>query len=292
MLFLFWVPGATCGAQELEPRAYSPNPIGLNFFGIGFVRTSGGVLVDPSLPVSNVDARLNSAVLGYGRTFSVFHRSASAAVAVPYVEGEVAGDVGENRREVQRSGFADPRLRLTVNLIGDEALTPAQFAVRKPATSLGATIVVVPPLGEYDSSKLVNLGANRWAVKLELGLSHPHGPWHLETYGGVWMFTENERFLGVGRKQDPISTVQAHVSYTFRPRLWLAANATYYRGGETTVDGRGNADLQSNTRIGLTLSLPIRGRQSTKITWSDGVATRIGGDFTIIGVAWQYTWFD
>ena len=82
------------------------------------------------------------------------------------------------------------------------------------------------------------------------------------------------------------------MSYTFRPGLWIAANSTWYRGGETTVNGESKADLQENVRVGITLSVPVAARHSIKLTWSDGASTRIGGDFTTWGLAWQYAWFD
>lgn len=90
---------------------------------------------------------------------------------------------------------------------------------------------------------------------------------YLEVYAGVWFFTANDDFFGGNRReQDPIEYMQSHVSYTFRPRIWIATDATYYRGGQTTVSGRTNADLQSNVRIGVTFSLPLGARQSIKIS--------------------------
>ena len=280
-------------AQELEPRAYSPNPIGVNFALLGYSHSTGGVLFDPSVPVDNVKAELNSGVAGFGRAFALFGRSTTAILAVPYAVGDVSGDVGEARRSITRSGLADPRLKLSINLLGDEAMKPREFATRKPRTTLGASLTVVPPLGQYDSTKLINLGANRWSFKSEIGVSHPVGQWYLEAQAGVWLFTDNDNFYGgQHREQDPITSLQGHVSYTIRPQFWVAADATYYQGGRTTVNGDRNANLQENTRVGLTVSVPIAKRHSLKLTWSEGASTRIGGDFTNYGVAWQYIWFD
>ena len=293
MLLLGLSVAAVNHAQELEPRAYSPSPVGANFIVLGYARSTGDVLFDASLPLSDVSARLNASFAGYARTFALFDRSASAALAWPYVWGDVEGNVGEDRREVSRSGSGDARFRLSINLIGDEAMTPQEFAKRTPRTTLGASLVIVPPVGEYDSSKLINLGSNRWAFKPELGLSHPAGPWSLELYAGVWLFTDNDAFLGGStREQEPITSLQGHVSYTFRPRLWLALDANYYTGGRTTVAGVSNDNLQSNSRAGVTLSVPLGARQSLKFNWSKGATTRAGGDFTTFGVAWQYAWFD
>jgi hypothetical protein len=280
-------------AQELEPRAYTPSPVGTNFVVLGATHSSGGVLFDASLPVSNVEARLAAPFFAYGRTFSAFGHAASATLSLPYVVGNVSGDVGEDRRELHRSGLADARLRFALDLRGGTALTPAQFARRSPRTNVGASLTIVAPSGQYDPRKLINIGANRWSMKAELGVSHPLGHWIIDGAVGAWMFTDNtDSYGGVRRAQAPIATIQGHVSYTIRPRLWLALNATYYKGGETTVGGMRKADMQSNSRIGLTLSAPVGARQSLKFTWSEGATTRIGTDFISFGVAWQYVWFD
>ena len=153
--------------------------------------------------------------------------------------------------------------------------------------------MVVAPFGKYDSDRLINLGSNRWAFKPEIGVYQPLGPWSLELYGGAWFYTDNDDFFGgVRREQEPIATLQAHVGYTFRPGLWLAADATYYAGGQSTVNGVRKDDRQENTRFGLTLSLPVAQGHSLKLNWSEGVTERIGTSFTTFGVTWQYTWFD
>jgi len=277
--------------QELEPRAYSPSPTGASFLVVGYGRSTGGVVFDPSLPFSDVRAEVNAASLVYGRTFGLAGRLASVDLVLPYVWGSVSGEVAEEQQEVHRSGGADARFRLTLNLVGAPALSPREFATRKPSTILGASLMVAAPTGQYDPAKLINLGANRWAFRPQLGLSHPVGRWNLELYGGVWLFTDNEDFFGGSqRRQQAIGAFQTHVSYTVRRRLWAAVNATFYTGGRTTVDGVAKADLQRNSRVGATLSLPIGQRHSLKLAATTGMTTRIGGDFDSLAIAWQYVW--
>jgi outer membrane putative beta-barrel porin/alpha-amylase len=284
--------GAAAAAQELEPRAYAPNPSGANFVLAVYGHTTGDVVFDPSVPITNISASVNGAALFYGRTFGLFGRSASAAVQLPYVWGTVEGEVFEARRSVHRSGLADLRLRLTANLLGGSALSAREFASRRPRTTLGASIVVLVPTGQYDPSKLVNVGTNRWAFKPEVGLSHPAGRWFVEVYAGAWLFRDNDDFFGGSRRaQDALYGLQGHFSYTFRPRLWLAGDATFYTGGRTTVDGVEKADLQRNSRLGLTLAVPVKRRSSVKASWSRGLTTQIGGDLQTLAVGYQILWF-
>lgn len=278
-------------AQEMEPRAYSPSPVGMNFVGFSWQNSSGNVATDPTLPISNVESDIDNLMVGYSRTFGLAGRSASAAVVLPYTFADVSGDVFEESRSVERTGQGDVRLRFAINLLGAPALDREQFAQRTPRTTLGASLLVVAPTGEYNSDHLINIGSNRWSFKPELGVYVPRGPWAAEVAGGVWLFTDNHDFFGGSkREQDPMPAVQTNLSYTFRPRLWVSGNATYYWGGKTTVDGKRNADLQKSSRVGLTASFPVARQQSVKVAWSEGMTSRIGADFTTWTIAWQYAW--
>ena len=280
-------------AQSLEPRAYSPNPTGLNFVIGSYFYQTGSVFTDPSLPITDVSAKLNIGTLSYARTFSLFGRSASAALLLPFAGGSVSGQVFEQSRVADRTGFGDMGIRLTTNIFGGPALSPKEFAARAPRTTLGMSFLVVAPTGQYYPDKLVNIGSHRWAFRPELGFSQPLGHWFVDAYAGIWFFTTNDDYFGGHvRSQEPIGAFQAHVSYNFAPRLWVAADYTYYTGGRTTIDGVVNEDLQKNSRVGLTVAIPVTRNQSVKFAWSRGASTTIGSDFTTYSVGYQFLWFD
>jgi len=292
VLSICWAVPA-CFAQEIEPRAYSPSPSGVNFLVMAGGYSEGGVLTDPSLPVTDIEAKINALGFGYGRTFGMFGHSANVAVAVPYITVKASGNIGEQRATATREGIGDTKLRLAMNLIGGPAMTPREFAQREPRTTLGFSATLSVPTGEYFPDKLVNIGTNRLALKTEFGLMHPIGKWMLEAYAGAWWFEDNDNFYGGQlREQDPLASMQVHVSYTFKPRLWVALNTTYYEGGQTTLNGDSKADRQSNSRAGITVSMPVGKKYSLKVNWSRGATTRIGSSFTNYGVALQYAWFD
>lgn len=284
---------ARAAGQSLEPRAYSPNPVGTNFAVANYGYQTGAVVFDATLPFKDVTAKVNSGSLIYVRTFNLFGRSANAGLVVPYVWGSIEGQVNEENRRITRSGFGDLQSRLTVNLLGGPALTPAEFAVRKPERTLGFSLLTVAPTGQYFPDKLINIGGNRWAFKPELGFSQPLGKWSFEAYAGAWFFTTNHDFFGgQTRSQEPVIAFQGHVAYTFAPRLWLAASGTYYTGGKTTINGVLNSDLQNNSRVSLTASVPLARNQSLKFFWARGATTSIGADFTTYSVSYQFVWFD
>lgn len=281
------------GAQEIEPRAYSPSPVGTNFAVLGYGATSGDVVFDSSAPFTDVEAKVDTVSAAFGRVFALGGRQASLSVAAPFQWGEASGNVGESRRSVERSGLGDLRLRFATMLVGGEALAPREFAARKRGPSVGVSMVVVAPTGQYDRSRLVNIGSNRWAAKPEVGLSWPRGPWQFDLHGGVWMFADNDSFQGGNRRsQDAVWSVHTGVSYTLRPGTWAALGGTWYAGGKTAVNGVEDDNRQDNFRLGVTLSTALGRGHSLKFTYSDGAVVRIGGDFRTLGVAWQYTFFD
>jgi hypothetical protein len=168
------------------------------------------------------------------------------------------------------------RLRLAVNLLGGPALSPQEFARYKQGRNLGVGLTVSAPTGQYDPTRLINFGNNRWGFKPEVGYSSIRGRWIWEAAAGVWFLTTNDDFLGSTRTQDPIGSLQANVSYNFKGGAWIALNGNWYTGGETSIDGVEKDDLQKNSRVGLTLSLPLGGPHSMKLVAQTGAYTASG----------------
>ena len=150
------------------------------------------------------------------------------------------------------------------------------------------------PTGEFFPEKLVNIGTHRWSLRPELALSQPLGKrWLVDVYAGVWFFTTNHSFFpgNAVRNQEPMGTFQAHISYNVRPRLWVAFDATHYVGGQSSVNDTYNDDRQENSRIGMTVVLPVGKYNSLKLAASTGAVVRVGQDFTTFSVGWQRSWF-
>jgi len=283
----------TARAQDLEPKAYSASPVGAAFLVIGIARSSGSVLTDPTLPLTDVQAKINGAPLAAGYTFGLFGKLALATAAVPYVWGEVSGLVAEEARTVTRSGFADARARLSVNLVGNPAMGLREFVKAPRKTIVGASLTVTAPSGQYTGAKLINIGTNRWAFKPEVGVAVPKGAWDFDAYLGAWLFTRNSDFYpgGRARSQNRVVALQGHASYTFRPRLWAAVDATWYQGGSAIIEGGEPSESFNNSRVGATVSFPMGRQQSLKFSYSSGMAVRTGTNFRTLSAGYQWLRF-
>jgi hypothetical protein len=291
LVAFFLLTSSHVHAQELEPRAYGNAPVGLNFLIMGYGYSEGGVVADPSIPLTNASIHVHSTVLAYARSVDMWGRSGKFDVMLPYASLSGTADVAGQPREREVSGLGDPRLRISINLQGAPAMSLQQIAGYRQNLIVGASLQVWVPVGQYDSDKVVNIGTHRWAVKPELGISKASGPWTLELAGAVAFYQDNDDFLdGQTREQDPIYSVQGGITYSFRSGAWLAVGGTYYTGGRTTVDGKKGDDLQGNSRLGMTLSLPVSRHNSIKLYAHTGVSTRTGSDFDVGGMAWQHRW--
>ncbi len=276
-------------AQSIEPRAYSNAPVGVNFLLAGYAQTRGDLDFGPTLPITDAHFETASGIAAYGRTLDLWGKSAKFDVIVPYTVLSGSASLGSDTvtRNIHSKG--DPLFRVSVNFFGAPALGLNDFLRYEQDLIVGASLQVAAPLGQYDHHRIVNLGANRWSFKPELGISKALGQWTLEQKFAATLFTDNTDFyFGKTLEQDPIYSTQSHVIYAFRSGAWASFDATYFTGGRTTTDGVRADNLQSNWRLGTTLALPVDRNNSVKFYASSGVSARTGNNFDLFGIAWQY----
>ena len=278
-------------SQDLEPRAYTNIPTGLNFLLAGYGYTTGGVVFDPAVPLENANINVHGSVFAFARSLNIGGLSGKFDMILPYAW--LSGSADYQGQTIYRdvSGLGDARLRMSVNFYGAPALPLTGFKDYRQNLVIGASLQILLPVGQYDPEKLVNIGTNRFTFKPELGLSKMAGRMQFELTAGASIYTVNHDFFqGKTRSQKPIGSLQGHINYNFPKGIWAALDGTYYWGGKTTLEGVEGNDLQKNTRLGVTLALPISIHNSIKLYFSTGVSTRTGSDFDAMGVIWQYRW--
>jgi hypothetical protein len=161
----------TAHAQQMDPRAYSNTPTGLNFLIAGYVRSEGNVLLDASVPIEDFNADVDTTFVSYLRTTSVRGQSGTIGLIVPFASIAADAVVTGQAESVTRSGFGDPTLRVTVNLSGAPALSLNEFTKFEQDVIVGLTFLLSAPLGHYEPERLINIGTNRWSLKSEIGVS-------------------------------------------------------------------------------------------------------------------------
>lgn len=293
LLLFFCLAPNTALAQTLVPRAYVITPIDANAITVTYNYQNGDILFDPSIPIKDAGAQLNTTFLSYYHAFNFFGRSANVAATLPYAVGTLSGTLIGSQRSLYRSGLTDSGFRLSVNLKGGPAMGVADMQDWRQKTLLGVSLTVQAPTGQYDPHHLINPGSNRWAFKPELGFSKRWRSWVLDAYAGLWFFTENGQYYpGVARQtEQPIGSFETHLSYDLRSRLWFSLDGNFWTGGAVTLNGVENViTRQESSRVGATASVPLNKHQSLKFSYSVADHVSFGGDFQSVAAGWQYSW--
>lgn len=279
-------------AQELTPRAYWPAPKGTQVITVGIVHTSGDTIPDPSLPIAGVDSDINTGLVAYLQTIELWGRTSNVILEVPYSDGETTGrhtELGLVERDYK--GLGDVGLTVSVNLWGAPSMTLADFADLRvtPRPIIGASLKVVAPTGDYDSDRIVNVGANRWAAKFEVGSIWPlNRKWLLEAEVGSWIFEDNDDFLGMTRKQDSIQALELHLVRRFGPAFWASLDMNAYKGGRSEVNGRHLDDIQRDSKFGFTLAYPVARNHVIKASWATGSVNDSDEDFDYYSLSYSH----
>jgi len=282
-------------AQDLEPRLLSAIPTGGNFAIASYGYSTGNILLDNSIPIEDLKATSNNIVTAYARSFRLFHKLAKFDMVLPFAFADYTGVVMNIDSATSRSGFGDPLFRVSMLLIGTEPSGRADFVNREQKKfNLGAFVRIRPPIGQYDPSKLINLGANRWATKVGMAASYTFGKkLILEGHLDSWFFTENKDFYnGNSIQQKPLISAQVHVAYVFKPGIWMAVSYGQTGQGETSVNGVEKDDLRKGSRYGAVFALRFTRNSAFKVAFTNGLSTKYGADFTTALLAYQFIWFD
>ncbi|MFC2085984.1 transporter [Bacteroidota bacterium] len=277
-------------AQELEPRALTNLPIGTNFAFIGYGHISGNSLLDPSLPLEDFSARLNSITAGYARAISIFGVSGKVDAYVPFVGGDWTF-LNEGAEDLDTStGFGDLRVRLGVNFVGAPALKAAQFASYKQDVVIGAAVQVFVPTGTYHNTQLPNIGSNRWAFRNSIGVSKTFDRWVFEGYAAIWLFTDNTDFLeGKTLAQAPLFGLKLHGVRKLGGGKWLSLDLGYGAGARGTVNDVKKDNRINTIRFGCTLSIPF-GRHSLKFSAASSLRIEKGNDLDAFAITYLVRW--
>ncbi len=281
-------------AQDLEPRLMSAVPTGGRFLIASYGYSAGNILLDNSLPIEDLKSTMNNVVLAYAGSFKFFNKLAKFDVIAPYSFSQFEAVVNNVDSSTSRTGFGDPLIRLSVILIGNKPVPISEFGKIVPKKfNLGVYTRVRLPIGQYDPNKFVNLGANRWALKLGVVGSYAiKRKLVFELHLLSWIFGDNKNFFnGNVVSQNPMLIAQLHASYTFKPGLWVAVSVGKSGLGTTSINGVDQEDNQNNSRVGAAFSYRVAKNHSLKIAYTTGFSTRYGADFSTVLVAYQFLWF-
>ncbi len=238
---------------------------------------------DPAHTVAaNATFDATVAIMAYAHTFSLFDRAAVGTIMLPM--GRLSSDVttpipggGTSSIRESTNGFGDPMVELNVNIIGPPAQKTIPDMMRyEPGFSVDGVFDLALPIGEYDNTKPLNIGQNRWYGRVGAPIVWQLGPWvpgrrtTLEFVPAVWFFGANDDFVGKTLKTDPMVQFDAHLTRDLYERAWASLDAYSLSGGKASIDGVPGKKLD-NRSLGLTLGFQINDNMNLSFSYKSSI---------------------
>jgi hypothetical protein len=242
---------------------------------------------------TNADTEASIFIANYVRHMTLFNRPSSFSLGI--AGGDVDVDVNTKAQSQfvppgitpgtafsqSASGYADPSVQLVVNLFGTPPLK-ANFDLidYEPTWNLDAAVMLALPVGEYDDDKLVNMGLNRWFGRIAFPLTYNFGVFtrgymkSLELIPSVWLFAENNDFMGQKLENDPLWQFEAHLTNDFTPSFFGSLDLLYRGGFQSEIDGVEIGDDLDIGNLGFTLSYQV----TDNLAIRNGFSSNVFGD--------------
>jgi hypothetical protein len=285
-LLLFYISIAlhTSLAQNTEPRRWTPLPLGVNAVAAGYGYSFGDLYLDPLLQAEDVSIDAHTFFISYLHPFRLGNKLARLDVVMPFNIADYEGLLQGVPTTVNRTGFADPRIRLTANIIGPPAVGPKElreFYIEHPVyTTFSASVAVSLPLGEYFEDKLINLGQNIFVITPQLGVLHRWAKWSAEGTLSLNIFTNNNNFAsGKTKRQRPTFSIQSHFTRDFEKGFSASAGIGYGLGGQSIVNRIPNADNRADIQAVASVGFPVAKNQVVNVVYIRSQTLRdVGSD--------------
>jgi hypothetical protein len=266
------------------PRAYQLVPAGSQILTFGYISQDGNSSIDPGATIRGSSVEVDVGFLQYVKTFELAGQQAGAFAIVPF--GNLTGTLALGASPIfpsevsgSSSGLADSVLGFTVGLTGAPNLALDDYVAYQPGFASGLLAKLYLPTGEYSSDQLFNLGTNRWSLQVAGLFSQTFGSSFLdprlttiEVIPAVTFFGDNtDPFRGDNLSQDPLFTLEAHLTHNLSRAVWVSADMYVLSGGETETDGVSDDNSKYSLGLGATVNVALSRTSSIKATYGEVV---------------------
>ena len=302
-------------AQDDGARTYWKGRSGTNVMSFQYLsmnlQASDTVQFDPShfiYPSADAEARIF--IMTYARHMTLFNRPSVLSANLFGGSVDVKFDTNITPPEFlppgvvpgvsfsqSASGYGDPSVQLAVNLLGTPKIkTIFDYLNYEPTWTLDAAVMLGVPIGQYDADKIVNLGLNRFFGRIAFPFKYhfrvfsPGYRSSLEVVPSVWLFAENDDFVGQKLQNDPMWQLEAHWTHDFTRQFFGSIDLLYRNGFQSEIDG---VNIGSDVEIGdlgFTLNFQVTENVTIRTSFSSNVFGDSDVDTSMIRLQFVYAW--
>jgi hypothetical protein len=295
-------------AQDDGPRAYwnaraGTQVVSFQYLPIG-ISASGSKAFAPGqyiYPNAEIDAKI---FLGtWAHHTNLFNRPSTLAVNIVggsvgvQVNSGAAPDPASPTFSQSSAGFSDPNMQLAVNIFGTPKLNSTVDLLNyEPTVSLDIAVMLAFPFGQYQSDKLVNIGLNRWYGRVALPFKWHFGVFSagymssFELIPAVWLFAENDDFLGQTLENDPLWSLEAHLTHDFTRSFFGSLDMLVQNGFESKIDGTGQGEKLELGNLGFALNYQVTDNVTTRVGFSSNVFGDENIETSVVRLQFVYAW--
>ena len=307
--------GGPATAQDDGARSYWKGRAGTNVMSFQYLnmhlQASDALQFDPSHYIyPAADAEADIFIANWARHMTLFDRP--SVLSVNLVGGSVDADFDTTLTPPEflppgivpgvslsqsASGYADPSVQLDMNLFGTPPINAIfDYLNYEPTWTLDAAVMMGVPLGQYDNSKVVNLGLNRvfgriaFPFKYHFRVFSPGYMSSLEFVPSVWLFAENDDFVGQSLENEPMLQFEAHWTHDFTRHFFGSIDLLYRNGFQSEIDG---IDVGSDLEIGdlgFTLNFQVTDNVTIRTSFSSNVFGDNNINNSMIRLQFVYMW--
>ncbi len=298
--------GGSAQAQFDGPRTFWPLPKNTNIFAL----RSGRGQANASLAVWNqvqpgIDIETELHMLTYTRTLPIFGRTAYWQAFLPFVTTDTSSALPLGAVDSFAAGIGDPSIAGTVNIFGKPDMPAREYIRHDHTTSLDLGLMASFPIGEYDEDELLNPGSNQWKARVAAPIIHAIGPWvpgertTLELTPAIHLLGDNDDARGNSVEQDPLFTLEAHLTRDLTRDAFLSLDYVMLRGGEETLTDKATSTPAGTTSgidaqlLGFTVGYQINDSMRLSLGHShtfgsDSGAGELDGSLTMLTLSWSW----
>jgi hypothetical protein len=314
LFFIIIVFNQTCIAQDDGARAYWNARAGTHVFSFQYlplnIGASGSQAFAPGQYIyPNSDIDVNVMIGSWAHHMNLFNRPSALALNI------IGGSVNANFNtrvstdslppgmspgtalSQSSSGFGDPNMQLVVNLFGTPPLrSTVDLLNYEPTWSLDIAMMLAFPLGEYESDKLVNIGLNRWYGRIALpfkwhfGVFSPGYMSSFELIPSVWLFSENGDFLEQKLENEPLWSLEAHLTHDFTTKFFGSLDMLYQSGFQSKINGDAMGENLEIGNLGFALNYQISDNITIRTSYSSNVFGDKNLETSVVRLQFVYAW--
>lgn len=289
------------GARVYWPLPKNTNIVSAHYFaGTANVSWSNWSSVQP-----NIDIESDVYALAYTRVQPVFGRTVNWQVLLPAATTNTSSLLPVSSNDTFVNGIGDIGIGATVNVYGTPGLKAKEFFRHELDLSVNVGLTVYAPTGQYDANEALNVGSNQWKTRFSAPILKSFGEWvpgkrmTLEVMPAVMVFGDNDNAQGNRIEQDPLYSVEMHLTRDLTEQAFISLDYTWLDGGEETfVDLTSGMTVRQTSGVdadllGVTLGFEVNDNLRIFLTHMQtmsegGSSISLEGSLTKISFSWSW----